>query len=455
VSEAPSLRILVVEDERRLREMVGILLRRNGYEVTSVGGVKEALRTLQGADFDLVLTDMKLADGTGLDVLRAARDGEAATEVVVMTAYATTETAVEAMRLGAYDFLEKPFKNDVLLATIEKALEKRAIVVEVQMLRARVEGRAVKLIGVSQAMRELRELIARAAQAPTSVLITGERGTGKERVARALHEQGPRAAAPFVVVNCGALPEALMESELFGHVKGAFTGASAPKEGLFRAADGGTIFLDEIGELPLSLQVKLLRVLQERKVRPVGAKEELDVDVRVLAATNRDLEAEIAAERFREDLFYRLNVIRVQIPPLRERPEDIRPLAEFLLAKHNALQKRQLALSDAAHAHLRRASYPGNVRELENLLERAVALAPGPRIEPGDLGGGDEVAPVASVEIGDGFDLDAYLEAVERRVLLAALEKAGGVRTRAAKLVGVSFRSFRYRLAKHELAPDE
>ncbi len=399
-----------------------------------------------------------MPDGSGIDVLEAARERDESTQVILITAHATTERAVEAMRKGAYDYLEKPFDNRALMATVDKALEKRTVLGENRHLRAAVEGREDGgLIGVSRATRDLRELLRRAARAPSSVLITGESGTGKELAARAVHDLGDRCAAPFVVVNCGALPENLMESELFGHTKGSFTGAASAKEGLVRASSGGTLFLDEIGELPLALQVKLLRVLQERKVRPIGGAEELPVDIRVVAATNRDLEAEVRAGRFREDLFYRLNVIRVQLAPLRDRPDDIRPLAQHLLGKHCALQGRRMVFDDEALAWLCRQPLPGNVRELENRVERAVALSAGPNITLDDLTLGsstssadDAMAP----EIGPGFDLDAHLGAVEYAVLRRALASTGGVRKHAADLLGMTFRQFRYRLAKYEDDPD-
>jgi two-component system response regulator PilR (NtrC family) len=289
------------------------------------------------------------------------------------------------------------------------------------------------------------------ANATTSVLITGESGTGKEMVARALHFQSPRAEEPFVVLNCGAIPENLIESELFGHIKGAFTGASAAKEGLFRAANGGTLFLDEVGELPPALQVKLLRVLQDRKVRPVGGSTEVEVDVRVVAATNRDVESEVEAGTFREDLFYRLNVIRIEAPPLRERPEDIPVLAGYFLQKHTALQGRRLEFSPEAIRWLAQQSYAGNVRELENMVERGVTLALGSTVNREDLGDthpSKKAVNLSQIPEG-GFELDDYLTQVERELLLRALDQAGGVRKKAAKLLGMSFRQFRYRLAKH------
>ena len=456
VAVEQSARVLVCDDESSLRALLGILLRRRGYRVTLAEGTRQAIAAIERQEpFDAIITDLLMPGGSGLDVLSAARARDESTQVIVITAHTTTARAVEAMRLGAYDFVEKPFQNDVLLATLEKAVEKRAIVGENRALRAAAEGTACGIVGVSRAIGELRSLIARAAPTRTSVLITGESGTGKELVARALHDQSDRASGPFVVVNCGALPENLMESELFGHEKGAFTGANARKEGLFRAAEGGTLFLDEVGELPLPLQVKLLRVLQEHRVRPVGGDRELPIDVRVVAATNRVLEDEVREGRFREDLYYRLNVIRLHIPPLRERPEDVRPLARHLLTKHAALQGRPLELSEEALTWLSRQRFPGNVRELENLIERAVALAPADArvLREGDFGGSQSVAEASlePVELGPGFSLDEYLTSIERRLLLRALEESGGVRKRAAELLGMSFRQFRYRLAKCNL----
>jgi two-component system response regulator PilR (NtrC family) len=449
-----SARILVCDDEASLREMLQILLRREGYRVDLVDGVHAARDQLASADpYDVVITDLVMPDGTGMEVLDAVRARSADTQILMVTAFATTEQAVEAMRKGAYDYVQKPFRNHELLATLEKALEKRAIVAENQTLRAEVKARWTEgqLIGKSAAMDRLRDLIKRVANATSSVLITGESGTGKEMVARALHFQSPRAEEPFVVLNCGAIPENLIESELFGHVKGAFTGATAAKEGLFRAANGGTLFLDEVGELPPPLQVKLLRVLQDRKVRPVGGTAEVEVDVRVLAATNRDVESEVETGTFREDLFYRLNVIRIEVPPLRERPEDIPVLAAYFLQKHAALQGRRLAFSPEAMRWLAQQPYAGNVRELENMVERGVTLAPGNTVNREDLG---DTHPskkaVGLTQIPEGrFDLDEYLTQVEKELLFRALDQAGGVRKKASELLGMSFRQFRYRLAKH------
>ncbi|MBX7196785.1 MAG: sigma-54 dependent transcriptional regulator [Sandaracinaceae bacterium] len=457
-------RVLVCDDEASLREMLGVLLRRAGYVVELVGTVETAKdKIVSGVPYDAVITDLSLPDGSGMDVLATARTNDDSTQVIVITAYGTTEHAVQAMRLGAYDYIQKPFRNHEILALLEKALEKRDIVGENRILRAKVEDkeRATKLLGRSVAMQRVLDLVRRVASSPTSVLITGESGTGKEMVARALHDESTRAKKPFVVVNCAAIPEPLMESELFGHEKGAFTGAHQRKDGLFKIADGGTLFLDEVGELPLGLQVKLLRVLQERVVRPVGAGRDFEVDVRVIAATNRLLEQEVTAGRFRQDLFYRLNVIRVHLPPLRERTEDIPALAEHFLRKHGTLQGKRLGFHPDALRWIERQPYPGNVRELENVVERAVAFAAGSVVTVDDLpaesGAPRELRGAAELpKLGEGgFDLDGWLSELERAMVVKALEQAGGRQKVAAQLLQTSFHSFRYRLRKYGLADDE
>ncbi|HBQ12704.1 MAG: sigma-54 dependent transcriptional regulator [Sandaracinaceae bacterium] len=450
-------RILVCDDEAALREMLSVLLRRSGYDVTTAETRTAALARIEADDpYAAVVTDLALPDGSGMEVLSAARERDDTTQVLMITAYGGTEQAVEAMRRGAYDFVQKPFRNHELLALLEKALEKRQIVGENKALRATLDGAFTsgRLVGKSAAMRKVMDMVERVADAKTSVLITGESGTGKEMVARAIHDRGDRAERPFIVVNCGALPEALMESELFGHEKGAFTGATQQNQGIVREADGGTLFLDEVGELPPNLQVKLLRFLQERRVRPVGGRREVEVDVRVLAATNRDLEEDVASGGFRPDLFYRLNVIRLHLPPLRERPEDIPMLAEHLLRKHAALAGKKLELAAEAAHWLVRQPYPGNVRELENVIERAVTLGREPEVVLDDLPverSSDVGAAPARPQVSPGFDLDGYLGSVESELILEALEKADGVRTEAAKLLGLTFRSFRYRLQKYGL----
>jgi two-component system, NtrC family, response regulator PilR len=460
----PSNKILVVDDEPGLRQMLEILFRREGYQVLTAPGCRPAVEAIAQSPqpFPVVLTDLAMPDGSGLDVLAAAKKRSPTTEVVLITAHSTVDNAIAAMRSGAYDFVTKPFEPAELTALVAKALEKRALVTENQRLRAKVShGADADVVGRSAAMRQILELAGRIAEARTTVLITGESGTGKERVARAIHDRSERRAKPFMVVNCGALPEALMESELFGHEKGAFTGASARHRGLFRDADGGTLLLDEVGELPLSLQVKLLRVLQERSVRAVGTTHEVPVDVRLLAATNRDIEAAVQQGSFRQDLYYRLNVIRLVLPPLRERREDIPLLAErFLRRFAEEMGKEVVGLTPDCLRALEGYAFPGNVRELENVIERAVALAGGRSIGLGDLppeisGLAGETAPSLVSLPPDGCQLDDVMNEVERRMLLEALERTNGVRTAAAKLLGISFRSLRYRLQKHALADED
>ncbi len=453
-------RILVVDDEPGLRDMLAILFRREGLDVSLAPGFAPARDAVLHSPepYAVVLTDLLMPDGSGMDLLSLVKQRTARTEVIVMTAHGGVDTAIEAMKRGAYDFVTKPFGTSELRALVHKALEKRAIVSENERLRAQlVRERDRQLLGHSEAMRRIFDLVQRIASARTTVLITGESGTGKERVARAIHDASDRRERPFLVINCGAIPDALIEAELFGHERGAYTGAVSSRGGLFREADGGTLLLDEIGELAPALQVKLLRVLQERKVRGVGAASEVPVDVRVLAATNRPVEDDVRAGRFRQDLYYRLNVIRVEVPPLRDRREDVRPLAEHFLARCAAEQNKDLrALSPDALRALESYEFPGNVRELENIIERAVALATGQTIGLGDLprelsGAASQPMP-ALVGLSDaGCNLDDVLGEVERRLLLQALERSDGVRTQAAKLLGVTLRSLRYRLQKHAL----
>jgi two-component system response regulator PilR (NtrC family) len=452
-------RVLIVDDEPALRQTLEILLKRAGYQVTLCAGQRDANDAITNAPqpFPLILTDLSMPDGSGLDVLSAAKSRSIATQVVLLTAHSTVENAVSAMGGGAYDFITKPFENAELLAVLGKALEKHALLEENEALRAQVKVERGGITGRSQAIKKTLDLVDRIATSRTSVLVTGESGTGKERVARRIHELSERAEKPFLVINCGALPENLMESELFGHEKGAFTGASERTLGVFREADGGTVMLDEVGELPGPLQVKLLRVLQERAVRPVGAAKEIPIDVRLLAATNRDIENDVKSGAFRQDLYYRINVIRVELPPLRERRDDIPLLAEEFIRRFSAEMGKQLRgfTADAMRA-LMRYEYPGNVRELENVLERAATLAGSAMIGLGDLpeelsGLAGGATPQLLTLPEDGCELDDVLREVERRLLLEALERTGGVRTQAAKLLGISFRSFRYRLEKQSL----
>jgi two-component system response regulator PilR (NtrC family) len=456
--------ILVVDDEPGLREMLSILFRREGYDVMSVPGfatAREAIRNTP-SPYGVVLTDLMMPDGSGLDVLSLARQRSNETEVIVMTAHGDVETAIEAMKRGAYDFVQKPFSTSELRALVGKAFERRALVTENVRLRAKVESQTPKdLLGRSAPMRKILDVVQRVAAGRSNVLITGESGTGKERIARALHDLSDRRDAPFLVVNCGAIPEPLVESELFGYEKGAFTGATARRLGIFREADGGTVLLDEVGELPLAIQVKLLRVLQERKVRGVGEANESSVDVRVLAATNRLVEEDVKSGKFRQDLYYRLNVIRIEVPPLRDRREDIGELARSFLDRCSREHNKPIRgfAPDALRA-LDAYAFPGNVRELENIVERAVALATGQLIGLGDLtaevsGAAAQPTPALVSLPEDGCALDDVLGEIERRLILQALERTGGVRTNAAKLLGVTFRSFRYRMQKHAMQDDD
>ncbi len=452
--------ILVVDDERSMREVLEIFLKGRGFEVQTAPNGKEAIRLLEDSEFDLVLTDLKMDPGpSGLDVLDATHRRWPETQVIVMTAYSTTETAVEAMKKGAYDYVAKPFNNKELEVTLAKALEKRDLILSNLRLRQEVHRRFSfeSLVGASARMKEVYDTIRQIADTRTSVLLLGESGTGKEMVARALHYNSSRSRGPFVVINCGAIPDALMESELFGHVKGAFTGAVAEKKGLFEVADGGTLFLDEIGELSLHLQVKLLRALQERKVKRVGGTRESDIDVRLLAATNKDLEDEVRRGNFRDDLYFRINVIQVNLPALRERSEDIPLLASFFLDRYNEELGKQLrGFTQEALALLGRYDYPGNVRELENVVQRAVAFEQSDWITPSSLpprvreGSPGHAQPAPFGPIPDGeFSLDSYVEDLERHYVVTALSQTSGNVTDAARKLGISFRSMRYKMAKY------
>ena len=447
-------RILVVDDERSMQEFLEIFLRREGYDVVTAGDVDTAVVHLETDEIDLVITDMQMPDKTGLDLLLAAREVSPETILIVVTAFGTTDSAISAMKEGAYDYLTKPFKVDELRIVIEKALEKKVLSTENRRLRRelRSQSRGRNIIGHSAVMQQLYDLIAQVAETKTNVLVSGESGTGKELVARAIHEQSPRNDQPFVAINCGAIPENLLESELFGHMKGAFTGAVQTKAGLFEAASGGTLFLDEIGELSQPLQVKLLRALQERTIRRVGDTVDRKIDVRIVSATNRRLEDEVAAGRFREDVYYRLNVIQLELPPLRDRAEDIPILAQhFIRVFAEELGKDVEGIDAAAYELLSGYAFPGNVRELENLIERAVALTHQPMIGcdllPPSVTESRE-APCVALIPEDGVSLEALVSDYERSLLREALSITKGVKKKAARLLGVSFRSFRYRLEK-------
>jgi len=454
---APRRKILVVDDEESIRDLLGIMLRKEGYDMVMAENRASAARVLARDAVDMVITDVKLPDGDGIEILRHVKAGSPETVVVVMTAYGSTETAVAALKLGAHDYLVKPFDVEELKIVVRNALEKQQLTQE--NLRFKAEFRAQhgldRIIGVSTAMAGVFEMVRAIAGTASTVLITGESGTGKELVAKAIHALSPRRDAAFVSVNCGAMPEPLLESELFGHVKGAFTDAHQNKRGLFEVAHRGTLFLDEIGETPLPMQVKLLRALQERKIRRVGGTEETEIDARVIAATNSPLEQLVRERRFREDLFYRLNVIPLRMPPLRERRPDIALLAEHFLRRYSEQMGKALTtISKEAMDALERYAWPGNVRELENVIERAVALETSPTVlaerlpEPlrapiSDGGSGLDLSP--------GFELDRYLNDLEDQLLRKALEKTDGDRTVAAQLLGIKPRALRYLIRKHGL----
>jgi two-component system response regulator PilR (NtrC family) len=468
---APSL--LVVDDEPDLRTLYELTLLREGYEVETAGSVEEALAQLGSRAYSAVITDMRLPDGSGLDVLRALDGGGRGEKAIVITAYGSAENAVEALKAGAYDYLTKPVDLRQFRAVVAAALGRtpgapRPAARELAAAPAEPMAPALRrLSGDSAAMRQLRSLIEKVARSMAPVLVQGESGTGKELVARAIHAVSARAAAPFIAVNCGAIPETLLEAEFFGYRKGAFTGANEDRDGFFRAAEGGTLFLDEIGDLPLAMQSKLLRAIQERSVRPVGAVAETPFNVRIVSATHRDLGAEVQAGRFRQDLYYRLNVIRMLVPPLRERVDDLGAICDAVLERlaADAGVAPPPVIAPDALARLARYPFPGNVRELENLLHRAVALSGGETIRADDLGlpdeGGDDepaqgdappaqAAPAAAPAADETLpaDLAAHLDAVERDILVRALERHHFNRTAAGASLGLSLRQMRYRMAR-------
>jgi two-component system response regulator PilR (NtrC family) len=448
--------ILIVDDERSMREFLGIYLRREGYRIEAAAGGNEAIASLKARAFDVVITDLRMPDVDGLTILAEAKRTRPDTEVIVVTAFSTTETAIAAMKAGAHDYLTKPFKIDEVGLVVDRAMEKRRLSRENVALRDEIKGRYKldRLLGKSPPMQRVFDILRKVATSRASVLLVGESGTGKELAAHALHELSPR-TGPFVAVNCGAIPETLLESELFGHVRGSFTGATVDKQGLFEAANSGTLLLDEVAELPLPMQVKLLRVLQERKVKPVGGVSEREVDVRIVAATNRDLEAEVEKSSFRQDLYYRLNVIQVRLPPLRERREDLPLLVDHFIRKFSAEHGRNVVgAAPEVMSALMLYHFPGNVRELENMIERAVTLSTSDWVAldafPNLIGLQDtQLSPSTVGHLPEsGLDLERHLEEYERSILIKALERTGGNRTEAARLLGVSFRSMRYRLSK-------
>jgi two-component system response regulator AtoC len=445
-SKIPQKRLLVIDDEKNMRHMLSKVLGKTGYLVETASNGHEGLKMIQKHDFDFVLCDIKMPNMSGMDFLKAARDKIRTATIIMMSAYGTIDTAIEAMKLGAYDYISKPFKSDEVYLTLKKAEERESLRQENRRLKDRIkkiEGNYNfgNLVAKSEAMQAMFRIAAKAAQFKTTVLILGDSGTGKELIARAIHFEGDRSNMPLVPVNCGGIPETLLESELFGYKKGAFTGADKDKKGLFQEADGGTIFLDEIGELPLALQVKLLRVLQESEVRMIGDSKSAKIDVRIIAATAKDLEAEVKKGAFREDLFYRLNVLSIKIPPLRKRMEDIPLLCDHFIERFNSrLNKKIKGIAPAAMARLLEYTWPGNVRELENAIERAVVLAEDTLLQPdhfpGALGrqfSGDQIDGLF-----DGHSLKAAQKLMEKRLITKALKKTGGNRTQAARLLEIS-----------------
>jgi two-component system, NtrC family, response regulator PilR len=455
--------LLIVDDELGMRQFLTHLFQRDGHSVRVAESGVRALEALRKEPADLIITDIKMPDMNGIELLRSARELLPEVEVIMMTAFASVDTAREAFLLGAYDFVQKPFDNDLLKETVARALDKVSLIKEKQALLAenkvliqdqRKRGRLNNIIGRCEKMQALYQMIETVAQVQSTVLVTGESGTGKELVARAIHDLSPRAEKPFVSINCGAFTETLLESELFGYVKGSFTGANTNRKGLFEAAERGTIFLDEIGEMSPAMQVKLLRVLQERKLRPVGATEETLVDTRVIAATNRDLAGMVKDGSFREDLFYRISVIPIELPPLRERVEDIPELAEHFVQKFCAQANRTVSLSEKALRLLENYSWPGNVRELEHTIERAVALESTDSIQPERLP--EKISNYDAGRIAAAFDfpeeginLTAHLDQLERTYLLEGLRRTSGNQTSAAELLKLSVRSLRHLLDKH------
>jgi two-component system response regulator PilR (NtrC family) len=427
---------LVIDDEPDICELLALTLERMGIDTQTALNLQDAKAALSSTAFDICLTDMRLPDGDGLDLVAWMQERTAGVPVAVITAHGNVETAVQALKLGAFDFLSKPVDLQHLRKIVESALK-------LEQSQGKQDGR---LTGKSPSIRELRKMIERVARSQAPVHIAGESGTGKELVARLIHESGPRAEGPFIPVNCGAIPSELMESEFFGHKKGSFTGAVSDKTGLFQSAAGGTLFLDEIGDLPLPMQVKLLRVIQEKKVRPVGDPHEQPVDVRILSATHSDLGKMVAAGDFREDLYYRVNVIELKVPPLRERGDDILELAEQILAQ---LGHGEVRIDEDARDTLLRHDFPGNVRELENMLERAITLSSSGIIRVSDLKLRKGSSTGTTAEAGEsGGDLSGQIEDVQRKAIVEALEKTRYNKTAAAKLLGMSFRQLRYRIKK-------
>jgi two-component system response regulator PilR (NtrC family) len=446
--------VLIIEDENSMREVLKILLEGENYEVNTASDGNEGLSYIERDIFDLIITDIKMPGADGFEILKRTKEISPDTIIIMITAFGTTEAAIEAMKLGAYDYINKPFKIDEIRLIVKKALEKKRLSEEVSLLRDKVKTtyRLENIIGQSPKMQELFGLIPKVAQSNSNVLIIGESGSGKELVAAALHNLSYRKDRNFVAINCSAFPEGLLESELFGHMRGSFTGAMQNKQGLFEIADGGSLFLDEIGEMPINLQTKLLRVLENGTFRRVGGTTDIRVDVRVISATNKNIKEEIASGRFRDDLFYRLNVVPINIPPLRERREDIPLLVEHFLKKISSQVKR---FTSEAMRILIEYPWKGNVRELENVVERVALLVEKEEITPAELpneivGYAEEIKEIPELT-DEGINLDSLISDIEKKYLLQALEKSNGIKKEAARLLSLSFRSFRHRLSKYKI----
>ncbi len=452
--------ILIVEDEENLRQVLKINFEREGYSSDLAESFNQAKELIDSRTYDVVLTDYRLKGSSGFDVLRYQQERMPFAQTILMTAYATVENAIDALKLGAYHYLIKPLKMEELNTIIKKAIEKSRILNENYILKQRLKNqyKVENLIGKSKKMLEIFDLIKKVADTRTTILITGQSGTGKEVIARSIHNLSNRKDNKFVVVNCGALPESLFESELFGHIKGSFTGAISDKQGLVEIADKGTLFLDEITEMPLNLQVKLLGLLQNSRARRVGDTEEYEADIRVIAASNRIVEEEVKNGRFREDLYYRINVIRISIPPLRERKEDIPLLLENFIRIYSAEQNKAIkGISEEAMRLIMNYDFPGNVRQLENIVERAVTLTKEGKIESDvlpDFLSKTGCEPVSHIYQYGGIDLDATLNEIEKNTIIMALKESSGKKQQAARLLGLTFRSFRYRLIKYGLVSE-
>lgn len=452
LAEEHKNKILVVEDEKNMREILKILLEGEGYDISAAKDAAEGINLLDREIFDLIITDVRMPGGNGLQILEKAQEISPETLVIIITAFGTIESAIEAMKHGAYDYIHKPFKIDEIRLVVKNALEKRKLRGEVSVLREKIKTSFAlgNIFYKSAKMQEILKILPKIAQSNSNLLITGESGTGKEFAATAIHNLSARKEMNLVAINCATFPEGLLESELFGHMKGSFTGATNNKQGLFEIADRGTLFLDEIGEMPVNLQAKLLRAIENGTFRRVGGTSDLKVDVRIVSATNKDLAEEITSGRFREDLFYRLNVIPLHIPPLRERREDIPLLVEHFMSKYSKASRH---MSKEALALLVNYQWKGNIRELENVIERVLLMSDKEDITPSDIP--PEISNFSYVSTGlpdmnkNGIDLDKIVEEIERRYLSEALQIANGVKTEAAKLLNLSFRSFRHRLQKY------